>query len=167
MEVEMKKIRLVFMIGVLGLFILSCSLFSMQRTADGALRVETNLPLQVITNILSSASEMTNVVNMQVELRDGYIYVHADSVQFQNQIATNVSFHIELTEINGLLAAQITNLDMSGNMIDESAIESYNQMLTEELTKAGQQVDQAKLENVSVSPDGIKMVWLLGANGSN
>jgi len=56
---------------------------------------------------------------------------------------------------------------MSGNMIDESAIESYNQMLTEELTKAGQQVDQAKLENVSVSPDGIKMVWLLGANGSN
>ena len=51
---------------------------------------------------------------------------------------------------------------MVGNRaFDNQAIAPYNQALAENLAQGAQQTEQAQLESVSVSPDGVKMVWLL------
>jgi len=163
----MKKIRLILVSVVLAVAMISCGIFNFERTEDGLLRVETTLPLQVITSTLESAVDLSNFVNLQLELRDGYIYVQADSVEFQGITAKDVSFHIELMAVNGQLSARITNLDISGSLIDERVFESYNEMLAEQLAQASQQNDQAFLESVSISPDGVKLVWLINAGAGN
>lgn len=163
----MKKSTMLLLIGVLVILTLSCSLFSLQRSEEGALTMETNLSLQVITNILESAVDLSNFVNLQLELRDGYVFVQADSVQFQGIAASNVTFHIELLAVNGRLAGQITNLNVSGNLINESMLENYNQILSERLVQASQQSERAVLQSVSVSPEGVKMVWLIDPQTGN
>lgn len=163
----MKKLTMLLMLGTLVLLMLSCSFFSLQRTEDGALRAETTLSLQMLSSIIENAVDFLTFANLQYELREGYIFVHADSVEYQGITASNVSFHLELMAVNGKLAARVTNLDVSGSLIDESSFESYNQMLVDQLAQASQQNDQAFLESVSVSPEGIKMAWLLNPNPGN
>jgi hypothetical protein len=157
----MNKMTKLLVIGFMAVVLLSCGLFNFSRNEDGSYQVETNLSLQIIQAAIENAAEFSNIVDMQMELRDGYIFVSAAQMEFQGIQARDVSFHLEMGSNDGQLTAAITNLQISNNSFDNAAIEPYNQMLAERLAQATQQTEQARLESVSISPDGVKMVWLI------
>lgn len=161
----MKNTNKLISVGiVLVLLTISCSMFNIDRGEDGSLRVETNLTMDLIQSALGLATDLSQVVNLQLEPRDGYIYAHADSFQMEGISGTNVSFHLELGVSNGVLTAKVTNVEANGFVIDSSLFEPYNQMIADRLAQVTEMTDRATLETVSVTPDGVKMVWLLNTS---
>jgi hypothetical protein len=163
----MARITRLLVLGTLAVVMLSCGLFNFSRNDDGTYRVETNLSLQIIQATIENAADFTNIVDMELELREGYIFVSAAQLEFQGITAKDVFFHLALGSMDGQLTAAITNLHVSDNSFDDAAIEPYNQMLAERLAQATQQSEQAKLESISVSPDGVKMIWLIDPSTGN
>jgi hypothetical protein len=161
MEVFMNRITRLLVMGFLALMLLSCGLFNFSRNLDGTFRVETNLSLNVIQTMIENTAQFSDVVDMKLELRDGYIFVSAAQLDFQGVEARDVSFNLELGANNGQLTAAFTNVQVGNNAFDHEKIAAYNQMLAEGLAQGAQQTEQARLESVSVSPDGVKMVWQL------
>ncbi|MEJ2758266.1 MAG: hypothetical protein P8046_07265 [Anaerolineales bacterium] len=164
----MKNTHKLISIGmILVLLTISCSFLNVNRGDDGSLRVETNLTMDLIQSALGLATDLEQVVNLRLEPRDGYIYAQADSFQMEGISGTNVSFHLELGASNGVLTAKITNVEANGIVIDSSLFEPYNQMIAERLGQVTEMTDRASLETVSVTPDGVKMVWLLNTSAEN
>ena len=160
----MKRFKLLLVVGIMTLAAMACGLFNINRNADGTINVETTLPLQLVQTILENSANFTEIVDLQLEPRDGYIYVSAASVQYQGITARNVSFHLELGVQNGDLSARITNVSVSDNLFDESLFVSANQMLAAQLAQASQDNDQAELLSVDISQEGVKMVWRIDPN---
>ena len=131
----MKRFKLLLVVGIMTLAAMACGLFNINRNADGTINVETTLPLQLVQTILENSANFTEIVDLQLEPRDGYIYVSAASVQYQGITARNVSFHLELGVQNGDLSARITNVSVSDNLFDESLFVSANQMLRQKMRK--------------------------------
>ena len=160
----MKRLRLLLVVLVLSLAGMACGLFSFSREGDGTFLVETTLPLQVIQGVLENAVDMTQVVDLQLELQEGFIFVSAASVEIQGITARDVSFHLELFAVNGKLSARITNVKVSDNLFDEALFEQFNQMIADRLSAASQENERAELVDVSISPDGVKMTWRIDPN---
>ena len=106
----MNRIARLLMMGFLAFTMLSCGLFNFSRNQDGTYRVETNLPLQVVQTVIENVAQFSDVVDMKLELRDGYIFVSAAQLMFQGIEARDVSFHLELGSNNGQLVAAFTNV---------------------------------------------------------
>jgi len=155
----MKKIKTFLLIAIMAAAVMACSLFNIARNNDGTFTIETTLPFHMIQTTLENAANFTNIVDMQLEPRDGYIFVSAASVEYQGITARNVSFHLELSVQNGKLAAKITNVAVSDNLFDESVFENFNQMIADQLAQASQDNQRAELLSVAVAQDGVKMVW--------
>jgi hypothetical protein len=160
----MTKIKNTLFLLIAAAVMLSCGLFNLGRNEDGTYRVETTLPLSVIESAIKTSSELTNVLNLEMELREGYIYLHADSIQIEGTEATDVTMHLRLSAVNGKLSARMTNVEVSGLPVDESLFKEANEMLAQQLEEASQQAGKASLEDVSISPDGVHMVWRIDPN---
>lgn len=163
----MNKAKRIVLIGMMAVILLACGMFNFSRNEDGTFRVETNLTLEMIQSVIANMDEMSNFVNLQMELRDGYIFLQADSVEYQGITARDVSFHVELSAENGQLAASITNVVVSGNEFDDSFFESINQILAQRLAESVQQDQRAQLESVSISPSGVLLVWRIDPSFGN
>ncbi len=163
----MKRLSRLLVLITLSVVMLSCGLLNLSRNADGTYRIETTLSLQIIQATIENASDFSNIVDMNLELRDGYVYVSAAQIEYQGITARDASFHIELGTNNGQISTAITNVQVSNNTFTDEDIQPYNQLLTEQLNQAAQQSEQARLESISVSPDGIKMVWLIDPSINN
>ena len=155
----MNRFKLLLVVSVLTVVLMACSLFNIARNSDGTFTMETTLPLQVIQTMLENSAEFTEIVDLQLDPRDGYIFVSAASVRYQGITVQDVSFHLELGVQNGDLTAKITNVSLSNNLFDESFFESVNQMIAARISEAAQDNDQAELLSVDVTQEGIKMVW--------
>ena len=163
----MNRIVRLLVMGFLALMLLSCGLFNFSRNQDGTFRVETNLSLKMIQSIIENTAQFSDVVDMKLELRDGYIFVSAAQLNFQGVEARDVSFHLELGTANGQLTAAFTNVQVGNNAFDNQSIASYNQALAEGLAQGSQQTEPARLESISVSPEGVKMVWQIDPSSGN
>jgi len=155
----MNRLKLLLIVSMLTVAMLACSLFNIARNSDGSFTMETTLPLQVIRNMLENSAEFTEIVDLQLDPRNGYIFVSAASVRYQGITVQDVSFHLELGVQNGDLTARITNVSLSNNLFDESFFESVNQMIAERISEAAQDNDQAELLSVDITQEGVKMVW--------
>jgi hypothetical protein len=163
----MNKAKRIFLIGMMAAILLACGMFDFSRNEDGTFRVETNLTLEMIRAVIDNMDEMSSFVNLQMELRDGHIFMQADSVEYQGITARDVSFHVELGAENGKLSARITNVVVSGNELDDSFFESINQVLAQRLADSVQQDQRAQLESASVSPTGVLLVWRIDPSLGN
>lgn len=161
------KQKLVILTIVLAVVMISCSFVNFNRGEDGNLRVETTISLDLIRTALETSAEFEQLVGLELEPRDGYIYVHADTVQIQGVTGQNVSFHLVLGASNGILTAQITDLQVNDNAFDTSQFDAYNQMIADNLSQFTEMTDRASLESVSVTSEGIKMVWILNTSSNS
>lgn len=161
------KRKLIVLTIVLAMVMISCSFLNFERGEDGNLRVETTISLDLVQTALETAANFEQVVGLQLEPRDGYIYVHADTVQVQGVTGKDVSFHLVLGVENGILTAQVTDLQVNDNVFDTSQFDEYNQMIADSLSQFSEMTDRATLESVSVTTEGIKMVWILNPGTGN
>ncbi len=163
----MKRQHKIVLILLLGTVLIACSTFGVSREEGGALLLETNIPLSAIESAIENAVDLTQVVGLQLDLRDGYIFVSASSIEVQGITVQDVSFHLELSAVNGRLAAEVTHVDVSGNLIDENAFEIFNQMIAERIAQSQEQMEYAELVDASVTMKGVSLVWRLNNSGEN
>lgn len=161
------KQKLLVFVAVFAIVMVSCSFMNFDRGEDGNLRVETNLSLDLIQSAIELSAEFDQMVGLALEPRDGYIYVHADTVEIQGVTAQDVSFHLELGAVDGQLTANITNVQINNSAFDTSKFEGYNQIVADSLGQISDMTDRATLESVDVTPDGVKMVWILNTSSGN
>ena len=105
-----------------------------------------------------------------MEPRDGYIEIHVAEVSYEGNTFEDVSFNLELSVENGVLAAQVSNVSAMGSQVDDNLFGPVNQMITEKLVDAQSQMeimDRAELVDVTVSPDGVTLVWRLRSADGN
>ena len=153
-----KATKLILILGIAAT-ILACSTLGFSRDEGGKLLVETNLPLTLVESTIENAAEISQIEELQMELHEGYIYVSAVSINFEGFTFQDVSFHLELSAVNQQLVVEITNVKVAGSNLDESIFTSVNQKIAERLAKSQEQMERAELVDVTVSPDGIKLVW--------
>jgi hypothetical protein len=159
-----RAIKLILILG-LGITILACSSIGLTRDETGALLIETGLPLSTLETTIENSVDLSQLEDPQIELHEGFIYFKAASVNFEGIVFRDISLHIELAVVAGQLDAKISNVTVSGSTIDDKVFEPVNEMLSERLAQSVEQVEQAELVDVRVSPEEITLIWRL--NGSN
>jgi hypothetical protein len=161
-----KAIKIILILGI-AVTILACSTLSFSRDEGGKLLVETNLPLTLVENTIENMAELSQLEGLQMELREGYIFVSAVSINFEGFTFQDISFHLELSVVNQQLVVEITNVDVAGSGLDDYLFTTVNQMIAERLAQSQEQMERAELVDVSVSPDGIKLVWRVDSSVGN
>jgi hypothetical protein len=163
----MNKGKFLLVLVVLTFGALACGTLNFNQLAEGQLRVETSLPLNLIQTALETAANFDQLTGLTLESRNGYIYVHADEIELEGVTGQDVSFHLELTAENGDLNAEITNVQASNESFDDSYFESFNEELAQILTDENGLEDITNFESVSITPDGISVVVIVDTNLSN
>ncbi|MBN2044581.1 MAG: hypothetical protein JW757_06135 [Anaerolineales bacterium] len=163
----MKKTSKIIVILIVGMTILACSSFGFSRDETGALLFETRLPLTMLQSTIESSVDLSQLEDPLIELHEGYIYFRAASINFEGIVFEDLSFHIELSVLEGQLSARMTNVTVSGSEIDDKVFEPVNQMITERLAQSVEQVEQAELVDVRVSPEEITLVWRLNRSNTD
>ncbi len=158
-----RTILIIFSVLLLTTALVGCA-FNVNRNDDGTLRVETNLPIELVRTVIENAANFSNVVNLQLEAKEGYILVTADEIEVQGITARDVSLHLELGASSGQMTAEITNVQVADNTFDDETFEPYNQMIAARLQEASQQYERASVDSVTVSPEGILVVWRVDAS---
>lgn len=156
----------ILLFGFAVLLLMSACLFNVSRNDDGTLRVETNLSAELIRTTLLAAANLPESTNVQVDLMDGYVQVHSDQLEVQGQTVNDVSFRLYLSAANGQLQVQISDASYSGNVIADEDVAQYNEQIAQSLQAATEQVDNASLDSVQVSPDGVLMIWRVDPSGN-
>ena len=152
---------------VLALAALACGTLNFNQLAEGQLRVETSLPLNLIQTALETAANFDQLTGLTLVSRNGYVYVRADEIEMDGVTGKDVSFHLELSTENGDLKAEITNVQASNQSFDDSYFESFNEELAQILTDENGLEDITNFESVSITPDGISVVVIIDTNLSN
>lgn len=163
----MRKSFKTILILVFSLTILACSSFGLARDETGALLFETGMPLTMLESTIENSMDLSQLENPQIELHEGYIFFSAASVNFDGLVFRDISLHIELFILEGQLSARMTNVTVSGSPIDDNVFAPVNQMITERLAQSVEQVEQAELVEVRVSPEEITLVWRLNSASTN
>jgi hypothetical protein len=163
----MNKGKFLLVLVVLTFGALACGTLNFNQLAEGQLRVETSLPLNLIQTALETAANFDQLIGLTLESRNGYIYVHADEIELEGVTGQDVSFHLELTAENGDLNAEITTVQASNESFDDSYFESFNEELAQILTDENGLEDITNFESVSITPDGISVVVIVDTNLSN
>lgn len=161
--------KLIFFLAT-AVVLLACSTFGLSRDEGGKLMLETNLPLSLVETTIENAVDASQVADLDVELRDGYVFVHAGAVNFGGLSFSNVSFHLELFVIEGRLSAEMTNVTVSGTAIDEVIYAPVNQMIEDKLTESQGQMEmmsRAELVDARVNVEGITLVWRVTSGDGN
>lgn len=166
----MKRQYKIILILLLGAVVISCSTFSLSRDESGKLLVETTLPLSLIEGIIENAADLSQVTELELELRQDYVFVQAASVEYKGITLKDISFHLELYVENGKLSAQMTNLSVMDGSFNDDWLGPVNQIIAEKLAEAQgkmEMMDRAELVDVRVSPDGMTLVWRLKQSEGN
>ena len=163
----MRKGKLLLTLVVLFFAMLACSNFNIDSLSNGNLRVETNLSLDLIQTALETAGNFDQAVGLSLEPRDGYIYVHADTLEYEGVTGTDVSYHLELSSSNGDLVAKITNVQSSNDAFDTSQFDSINEELAQMLADDNGVEDITNFESVSITPDGVSVVVTIETGSNN
>ena len=163
----MKKSKTrILLFGVTVLLLMSACLFNVTRNDDGTLRVETTLSADLIRTTLLAAANLPESTEVQIDLMDGYVQVHADQLKVNDQMVNDITFNLELTAADGKMQARIFNASYSGTPIPDEDLANYNEQIAQNLESAGAGVDNASLDSVQVTPDGVIMVWRVDASGN-
>lgn len=174
----MKTRKLLLVPVVLALAVMACSTsnfnplgntgINIDSVGDGKIRMETNLSLDLIQTALETAASVDDqMIGLTLESHDGFIYVHADELEMDGVTGTDVSYHLELSSVNGDLAAEISNVQSGNGALDITHFESYNEQIAQILTDDNGLEDITNFESVSITPEGVSVVVIIEAYSGN
>ena len=156
----------ILLFSMIVLLLMSACLFNVARNEDGTLRVETTLSAELIQSTLLAAANLPENTNVQVELMDGYVQVHSDQLEVEGQTFTDINFRLYMSASGGKLQAKISDASYSGTLIPDDSLSAINEQISEALATNMEGVENASLDSVQVTPDGVVMVWRLNPGGN-
>lgn len=153
----MKRISILILV-ILALLVSGCS-FNVDRNDDGSFSVESTLTQAQIETAIQTALANSELQSLSAQLQSGYIQVSASKARADSSAVDTLEFRLTLGVADGHLTAVISDLELDNFGISQAMIEEWNQMLADGLSQAGQDSPNSELESVSVSPEGVTMIW--------
>ena len=152
------------MVGLVGLLLvavvaLSACTIHIDRNDDGSLRAESQMSEESIQKEIALALRDPKVKELTVDLKDGYMQVTGVKELPVGDHTDTLSFKMTLGVQDGHLTATISEAKFNQNPIDEGRVAEWNKRIATNLEKKGQNHPDSTLESVSVTPDGVTMVW--------
>jgi len=152
------------MIGLAGWLLvavvaLSACTIHIDRNGDGSLRAETSMSAESIQKEIAWAIRDHKVKELSVDLKDGYVQVTGVKEMPVGDHTDELSFKMTLGVQDGHLTATISDAEFNQNPIDGERVAEWNERVAQNLEKKGQNHPNSTLESVSVTPDGVTMVW--------
>lgn len=160
---DKRYIKLLLIVPVLLVVSLAC-LVSVDKNPDGSLSLETTLTEALIEEAIVSSIDDPLVQNVAVTLNDGYVYVAGERQREGNDTIDTYSFNFTLDVIDGQLDATITEGQVNGASVSGDQLSAFNERIGQGLAQAGEQMENATLESVSVQTDGVVLKWRVGDN---
>jgi hypothetical protein len=159
LEAKMKT-RISWILALLVMQVLACGT-SLGLNEDGSLTVETRISPETLRQVIETSLKESEgeLQNVTVDLHDEFILVAADRPIDGSGGVNHISFQLELSVNNGSLAATASEAQIDGVPVDQAAVDLLNQRIASQLSQVDQQVPNAILESVSVSPEGVDLTW--------
>ncbi len=155
-----KRYTLLLSLAVLMAVSLACAV-SVDRNPDGSLSLETTLTETLIEETIVNSINDPAVQNVDVTLNDGYVTVTGERQREGSDAVDTYSFQFTLSVVDSQLQATITEGQVNGLPVSGDQLSEFNDRISDGLSQAGEQMENASLQSVSVEPDGIKMKWRL------
>jgi len=153
----MKRSSILILI-LLAALVSACN-FNVDRNDDGSLSVESTLTQAQIETAIQTALANSELQSLSAQLQSGYISVSASKARTDSNAVDTLEFRLTLGVADSHLTATISDLEIDNFGISQAMVDEWNQMLADGLSQAGQDSPNSELESVSVSPEGVTMVW--------
>lgn len=138
---------------------------NVDKNPDGSLSVETTLSKALIEEAIVMSIDDPLVQKVAVTLNDGYVYVAGERQREGSDNVDTYSFQFTLDVIDGQLDATITEGRINGVSVSGDQLSAFNERIGGGLEQAGQAVENATLESVSIEPDGVVLNWRVEVGG--
>ena len=129
------------------------------KNPDGSLKLEVNLPEATIQEEIAAALNDPLITDLQVDLRQGYIFVTADRKRVLGDETDLLSFRLDLGTHDGHLSAVISDAKINDEPVNEAYVEVWNQRLAQQLEEAAKRNPDSTLQSVSVGDDALNFIW--------
>ena len=151
-------ILVMVLLATASLAISACSI-AVDRNPDGSLRLEVNLPESTIQEEITAALNDPLITDLQVDLRQGYIFVTANRKRVLGDETDLLSFRLDLGTHDGHLTAVISDAKINDEPVNEAYVEVWNQRLAQRLEEAAKRNSDSSLQSVSVGDDALHFIW--------
>lgn len=151
-------ILVMVLLATASLAISACSI-AVDRNPDGSLRLEVNLPESTIQEEITAALNDPLITDLQVDLRQGYIFVTADRKRVLGDETDLLSFRLDLGTHDGHLTAVISDAKINDEPVNDAYVEVWNQRLAQRLEEAAKRNPDSSLQSVSVGDDALNFIW--------
>ena len=152
------RIMMLGLLMVMGLAVSACSV-EIERNADGSLAVESSMTGDALQDELEAAIADPLVREFTADLHDGYILVSAERERVMSDETDRMTFRLDLGVSDGHLTATISAAQLNDTPIEEERVAVWNERIATKLGRSGQRNPNSTLQAVTVSEDGVTMVW--------
>jgi hypothetical protein len=156
----MKNIRIFAILPVITILLAGCA-FSVTRTGKGTFQVESSLTGAQIQTAIQNSLADPSVQSLTASLQDGYILVSGQHKRTNGTGTDNLTFRLDLGVSDGHLAAVVSNVQVDNFTAGPEVLQSWNQKLTDGLTRIGQRSAHSTLQSVSVTSQAVTFVWIV------
>jgi len=125
----------------------------------GCLVIEVDLPESTIQEEIAAALNDPLITDLQVDLRQGYIFVTADRKRVLGDETDMLSFRLDLGTHDGHLTAVISDAKINDEPVNEAYVTVWNQRLAQRLEEAAKRNPDSSLQSVSVGDDALNFIW--------
>ena len=143
---------------VAGLSITACSI-EIERSPDGSLSVESTMSAESLQSEIAAGIDDPLVTEFEVELHDGYVAVSAARQLPNSDHIDELTFRLDLWANDGHLAATIRDARLNNQPIDAERVATWNGRIAKRLERAGRRNANSTLQEVTITPDALRMTW--------
>ena len=152
------KLKILSAVLVLVLAGLACAL-DVNRNEDGSFNLNTEIKESTIQDLVETAISDPLIQSLNVDLREGYIFVSGDRKRPDSEVVDTMSFRVDLGVANGRLSAVVSEAQLDGFPMADSLLTTWNERIAGQLESVGQQSENSSLQSVSISEDAVTLVW--------
>jgi hypothetical protein len=143
---------------LLSITLTACDI-KIDRNEDGSLNIKSHMTEQALQTQIDLAIADPLIKDFTVEFYSGYAMVSAVRKRVVSDVTDDMSFRLDLGAQDGHLTAVISDAKVNDFPFDSDIIAVWNERLAIKLEMEAKRNPNSNLEQVSMDPDGVTMVW--------
>ncbi len=161
------KGRLFLLFAIVSLMLLTaCKAQVEVRPSPGSgVAITVTMTEEEVNDAISGALELGGnplLRNPQVDLQDGAVVITGEHERREGEGRVSGTIRLTLSAEDGVLVAQITDMEIEGTEVSDEQIAQLNERLAEALSnRAGRGRRVLRLDSVTVTDDSIEFVLIL------
>jgi hypothetical protein len=153
----MKKSPLVVFV-ILAILLSACGL-KFEQNSDGSTRMELALDETTMQTRIQQSIKDPQIQEFSIELRDGFTEVSSTRKNLQTGNLDTMRFRLDLGAADGHMTAVISDVVINDFPLHPDWLRTWNENIAKNLASSAQNNPNSSFEEVSVTEDGVLMVW--------